>query len=83
MSANRKPKPVVSPDQTTLDVSEGDARPTHALPHERGQVPDGQAPAAGQDDTERAHKAYDDARRNRPDTSSAPQLQRPPEGRDD
>ncbi|MFD1892096.1 hypothetical protein [Ottowia beijingensis] len=62
----------------TVDLTEAAPTDAQLLPTEREQTPGSQAPAAGQDKTQEARTAYDDAVKGRPDTSSAPQLQRSP-----
>ncbi|MDO5288630.1 MAG: hypothetical protein Q4F13_03235 [Pseudomonadota bacterium] len=64
--------------QPTVNLADHDkSRLSKHLPHEKSQQPNSQSPAAGQDDTPEAHAAYRDAQKGRPDTSAAPQLQRP------
>ena len=85
-----KPTPPTEPIETTtplqpatgtretVDLTEAAPTDAQLLPTEREQTPGSQAPAAGQDKTQEARTAYDDAVKGRPDTSSAPQLRRSP-----
>lgn len=75
----RKPQPVPTDDstpQTTVDLADDGASTPGALPHEEDQQTSSQTAEAGQDQTQKAVQAHKDAALGRPDTSSAPQLQR-------
>ena len=69
--------PKRTPETTVNLADEKNSRTAKDLPHENDQQPDNQAPAAGQNDTPQADAAFRDAQKGRPDTSAAPQLQRP------
>lgn len=72
--------PPAAPEQPTVDLDDTRQRKPGGLPHERDQQPSQQGPDAGQHQTPEAQSAFDDARRGRPDTSAAPQLQQPSPG---
>ncbi len=64
-------------DETSVELGDVRHRTPGALPHERDQQAVNQGADAGQHQSDEAQSAYEDARRGRPDTSAAPQLQQP------
>ena len=76
--ASTPESPPATGERATADLSNTSPDGEKLLPAEREQTPGSQSPAAGQDQTDEARKAYHDAVKGRPDTSSPPQLQQSP-----